>query len=158
MTDPMRPDALGFQASAPASTPPPPMIPHTPAPMTTPIPPTSASMETPSVAQATPAPVSQPAYPIPEDLAVKAQGGDTLYLGDANLAGYMPPPPAPHFAPVSGPQPSTPAVAGGPPKKRGGLLVVVFLVALLFVVVLSALGGLALRAHMRGESTESSSE
>ena len=39
-----------------------------------------------------------------------------------------------------------------PPERKGrGLGVFVFLLALLLVVVLSALGGFALRAHLRGE-------
>ncbi len=162
VTEPSRPEAMGIPPTAvglaPPSQPPPPMIPHTPAPYT-PAPQTPAPVEPTAMLPSTPPPGgSHASYPVPPDLAVKAQGGDTLYLGDASLPmQYAPPPPATPSFGSTAPAPSTPSVmAGAPPKKKGNLGVILFLVALLLVVVLSALGGFALRAHMRSEAAERS--
>ncbi|MBX3274698.1 MAG: serine/threonine protein kinase [Sandaracinaceae bacterium] len=191
-TDPMRPEQLGFggppAAPRPVSSPPPPMASsYTPAPAT-PAPVTPAPVplaEPPRVPSYSPAPqasyatpASSPpppmqASPIAPAMEVKAQGGDTLYLGDANAAlpfvaqaraqalaqgaqAPQPQAPQPHAAYPQAPRSQAPqafsqAASHAPPKKKGGLGVVLFLVALLVVVVLSALGGFALRAHLRGE-------
>ncbi len=166
VTDPIRPEqiaqahTLAMHSPAPASRPPPPMIPQTPAPYT-PAPLTPQPAEVSPYASSPPG-SSTPSYPAPPELQVKAQGGDTLYLGDASVPmPYVPPPPAvpstaPGFAPASAPLSVSVSPATAP--RRGGLGVILFLVALLLVVVLSALGGFALRAHMRGELLPSSAQ
>jgi len=101
------------------------------------------------------APASQaPASQAPPQ--VQAQGGDTLYLGDASqIQSYLPPPMDP--APSSNPSyAATPAVAPQPPAKKRSYGLIIFFVALLLVVVLSALGGFALRSYMRGEGQTTS--
>ena len=85
----------------------------------------------------------------------QSQGGDTLYLGNVSA------PPAPYAsvtpAPVSQPAhssagasyTSSPGAVAPRKKSRWGL--VLFLFAAVIVAVVSAFGGFALRAHMRGE-------
>ncbi|MCB9592390.1 MAG: serine/threonine protein kinase [Sandaracinaceae bacterium] len=162
VTEPSRPQ-YPVEPSQPAlvqnppSRPPPPMvapapIPQTPAPLTpAPIPRSEAP-----VAYHSNPPPSSPSHSVPPE-AVKAQGGDTLYLGDAQGLVNLPPSYAPGPASNYPPNPSfsgasaKPAPAPAAPAKKRSFGLILFFVALLLVVVLSALGGFALRAHMRGE-------
>ena len=135
--------------------------PHTPAPLPT----APANYVSPSNAPPPMAPASQ--APPPQ---VQAQGGDTLYLGDASQIPGYPPPPAGHAPPSSpsmvtsspmapmAPVPQSPTTGATPRKKRSWGLII-FFIALLLVVVLSALGGFALRESMRStHSTAASTE
>ena len=80
-----------------------------------------------------------------------------LAVGDAQGLVNLPPSYAPGPASNYPPNPSfsgasaKPAPAPAAPAKKRSFGLILFFVALLLVVVLSALGGFALRAHMRGE-------
>jgi serine/threonine-protein kinase len=137
------PYAQGPHSPAPHSPAPHSLAPYAPAPYS------PAPVSVPPASAAGPAPHSLPPHGSTMLMSSVPPGAGVPSFGPAST-GSGPRSLAPSGSPASF---SSGASHGALPtkKKKRGFGLILFLVAMVFVVILSALGGLALRAYMRGE-------